>query len=282
MKGFVLCLLLGVVWPLSEAAAQRARVPPGQEAIAADLRSTESVTIDRGISGAFGIAPQQWTPALRRAILYALESEIRLDREAALAGVHRFDDDDLAAPLTRLAVVMQDPATIPLLAQVPGVGGGALVAFGRQALPEVIRVAKEGEYHDALRCLVVLRQTVQEWGVGYFTAQERAQLKAVAALYLSPRAPMIQRTGWSWVNRNHALQYAAQLAWVLEDAEAIGWIEAVATDAEAFEKKTGVQHSGTHKELQEILDGAPMLPRLQPLRAFLSSYRELYGRNWDQ
>ncbi len=60
MSGFLFCLMLGMVWPLSEVAAQRPRVPSSEEDIVAALRSTDIKTIDLGISGAMRIGPKGW------------------------------------------------------------------------------------------------------------------------------------------------------------------------------------------------------------------------------
>ncbi len=69
---------------------------------------------------------------------------MRRDEEAIRAGVQRFTDDNLQGPLSRLAAVMQDPAAIPLLAlTADATQRAALIAFGRQALPDLMRVARE-------------------------------------------------------------------------------------------------------------------------------------------
>ena len=82
-------------------------------------------------------------------------------------------------------------------------------------------------------------------------------MKSVAALYVSPGTP----NGYKKV-------YAAQLLLVLEDAEGRGWVEAAAPG---------------DKQLQDLLDGAPMLPLLgKPLSWHLARHREVYGHNWDQ
>ena len=278
MRILLSCLLLGVATPLLEATAQQNRVPTSQEEIASHLRSTDIGTIDLGIRGAIRIAPEQWTPALRRAILYALESEYRRDEEAARAGVYRFTDDGLVAPLAELAVVMQDPAAIPLLAEgaLMVMPRSALVSFGRQALPDLVRVAREGDYDEVMGVLIVLRQMIQAWGVRYLTAQERAQLKAVAALYLSPDIPQVNSAV-----KNPPLKYVAQLALVLDDAEARAWVEDLVAGAAPLQAKLGRFARG-NRAARELLGGAPMLPESTPLSVYLTGYRELYGHNWEQ
>ena len=273
MRSFFFCLLLLLAWPLSEVAAQRPREPTSEEEIVAALRSTDIPTIFLGVSGVISIGPpEEWSPTLRSAILYALESEMRRDAEAARAGVYRFaeagfTDENLQGPLTDLAAVMQDPAAIPLLVlSTDPTERAALIDFGRQALPDLLRVAREGDYLRVPRegdffalkgALIVLRQMVQARGLGYFTAQERAQMKSVAALYVSPGTP-----------NSYKKVYAAQLLLVLEDAEGRGWVEAAAPG---------------DKQLQDLLDGAPMLPLLgKPLSWHLARHREVYGHNWDQ
>ena len=274
MRTSLFYLLLSVVLPLSEAAAQRSQVLPKQESIATDLRSTDIPTLLRGVSDVTRIPYQKWTPTLRSAILYALESEIQQDLEARRARVYRWHDEPARLELAYFAIVMQDPAAIPSLVLMSGemsYARSALAAFGRQALPDVIRVAKGDDYFDVKGCLITLRVMVQQWGGGYFTAQERAQLKAVADLYLSPSTPKI-RTDWGRVKRAYTLLYAAMLALVLEDAEARMWVERLATDAEALQEKAGDRTLFIQKDLQEVLGGGPMLPPTYPLSKILERY----------
>ncbi len=127
MRSFVFCLLL-LAGAFSEAAAQRSWTLPSQEAIAADLRSDNLDTLSRGMLYVDHIPYQDWTPALRSAILYALASEIQRDREAMRLGVHRFKDDGTTAFLAEYAIVMQDPAAIPSLGH--GIGVGEVRASG--------------------------------------------------------------------------------------------------------------------------------------------------------
>ncbi len=101
----------------------------------------------------------------------------------------------------------------------------------------------------------MLRQMVQARGLEYFTPQERAQLKAVGGLYLSPSSPT-----------NPKMYYAAGLLLVLEDAEARSWVV-----------------GRGNERVQDLLDGAPPLPLLgKPLSEILAGYREMYGHHWDQ
>ena len=111
-----------------------------------------------------------------------------------------------------------------------------------------------------------LPEMVQYWGTGYFTAEEYARLKVVAALYLSPDTPAI-RPDWHPQARVYTLIYAADLALVLEDAEARRWVEQLAMDAEAFQERISESESvgemnwvQEQYRLRKILDGGPMLP----------------------
>ena len=275
MRFFFVCLLLGV-WPLSEASAQRVRELPSQEEIAATFRDTDGTAKAHGDARGYAraIPHEQWTPELRSAILYSLENEIRLDKEAIQAGVQRWYDEPASVFLSELAVVMQDPAAIPLLVQVPMgfLEESALANFGRQAFPEVLRVARapnDADYYAVRSCLITLRVMVQQWGLEYFTPQERAQLKAVVALYVSPTTPPI-RADWSYVRINATVNYAAQLGLVLEGVEIREWVERLVTSREAFEESTGGRLDAyTEKMLKQDLDGGPMLPVVKPLSVYL-------------
>ena len=275
----MICLLLGIVSPLSIVVGQQPRVPSSQDEIAAYLRIEDIPTVSLGIIGVSRIPHQEWTPALRSAILYALESEIQRDEEAARLGIQRFADENLVASLARLAIVMQDPATIPSLALMGGMGSAraALIAFGRQALPEMIRVVKEGNFNDATGCLIGIRQMAQEWGLGYFTLEEREKLKTLTAQFLSPDVPMIV-ADWHPAYRAIILKDAAHLALVLDDLQARGWVEHLAYSTESYQEKTGSPHADYHmKALQEALNGEPMLPETRPLSEYLESWKGGYG-----
>ena len=244
-----------------------------QEEIAAQLKSEAIATISDGINGASRIPRQDWTPGLREAILYALKMEQERDAEAARQGVQRFFDENLAASLARLAVATQDPAAIPLLVQVHGIGAvsAALVAFGRLAVPDMIRVVKEGEFGAATSCLISLRHMVQVRGLVYFTLAERAELKALVALFLMPGKPMIRDD----LAKVVVLRRVVQLALALDDSEARRWIENLATDSDAFQEKVGTPLSDFHsRRLQDLLDGAALLPEPEPLSAYFEEWRK--------
>ena len=147
---------------------------------------------------------------------------------------------------------MRDPAAIPLLA---GTGHyAALIDFGRQALPDLLRVAREEDFFPSTDALATLRQMVQVRGLEYFTAQERAQLKAVAGLYLSPGSPT-----------NPKMYYAAQLLLVLEDEEARSWVV-----------------GRGNQDVRDLLDGAPMEPLVgRSLDEILAKYREAMRPHWE-
>ena len=219
------------------------------------------------------IQNQDWTPSLREAILYALEMEIHRDAEAQRQGVHRFRDDNLKAPLARMAVVTRDPAAIPSLVQMAGIVSvrAALVEFGRLALPDLIQVVEQGYTYDAFRCLTTLRHMVQVRGLDYFSDVERVQLKNLVALFLSPDAPMMSGD----LSKGMVLARASQLASLLDDTEARGWIEAVATNPIAYQSKTGeLPTEFDLSRLRIALDGGVMLPEPVPLDAYFEAWRE--------
>ena len=286
MKSITSSLLLTAVMALSatllDAAAQDAQVPRSQADIAADLRSDDIDTMLRGMRH-LNFPVSEWTPALRSALLYALESEIRRDLEAQAAQIYRWHDEPAMTELAYRAMVIQDPAAIPSLALVVGelsYARSALVAFGRQALPDVIRVARwespvlaccpEMAAFEADGSLLTLREMVEHWGLAYFTPEEQAQLKGVVAMYLSPDTPPLP-PGGSRVIRGFLLKYAAGVAMALNDTEARGWIEHMATNAEAYSTKTGDPPYG-QAHLRRVLVGNPEWPPLPPLSRLFDRY----------
>ena len=184
------------------------------------------------------------------------------DAEAARQGRHRFVDDNLSAPLARLAVVTQDPAAIPLLVQVHGIGAvrAALVAFGRLALPDLIRVVKDGGFDEAISCMITLRQLVQVKGVDYFTDAERAKLKLLVSLFLVPGDPMVRDD----LSKRITMKRAVQLALVLDDAEAREWVQDIASSNDLYQAKTGSQYPEYYRGLlQEMLGRLSAAPRTE-------------------
>ena len=273
MKRTIAWVSVGLFLLLSTAEAQQLPLAAHQEQIAAQLRSEDISTISQGIGGASRIPYQEWTPELREAILYALEMEKLRDAEAARQGRHRFIDDNLSAPLARLAVVTQDPAAIPLLVQVHGIGAvrAALVAFGRLALPDLIRVVKDGGFDEAISCMITLRQLVQVKGVDYFTDAERAKLKLLVSLFLVPGDPMVRDD----LSKRITMKRAVQLALVLDDAEAREWVQDIASSNDLYQAKTGSQYPEYYRGLlQEMLDGATLLPEPRPLSEYFETWAE--------
>ena len=274
MKHALLLLLWGFVGQLLVAQDLRS-----QAAIAADLRSSETETISKAISDTHRIPKEQRNAELRQAILYALEAEYRRDEEARLAGVNRFYDEPLTFLLADLAIELQDPAVIPTLVLVAETNSDiakALAAFGRLALPIAVQAARGFDPGRAVRCIVALRYMVEEWGIGHFTAAERAELKSLVASYLEPGQPVI-RTGEPGISGPNRVRHAAMLALVLEDEEAHGWVERLISDEVAFIErlptKEAVLIPQTITQIQGYLDGTPFLPAHRPL----SEFRERYG-----
>ena len=255
-------LLWALLWPLSEGRAQIPSPPPDQGAIAADLRTADIPTIERGMIAADSIPHQEWSPELRSAILYALEAEIQRDIAAKRAGKYRFADENLSLFLYRMAIVLEDPAAIPSLILLTGgfdPARSALAAWGRQALPQLIdAAASDGRYSSSeeyvVGCLRTLRYMVEHWGLGYFTAAERAEMKAVTDRYLSPETGRIHKDaeGWTLTTKYLLVQDAAFLAMALEDSEARAWIERLGTDSEAFKEKIGGRSELSKREAQRM------------------------------
>ena len=274
MKYILLLIVVGSIE--HQVAAQPLRA---QQDIAADLRSTDTKTISAAVSDAGQIPARELTPELRQAILFALEAEYRRDEEARLAGVNRFYDEPLTFFLADLAIELQDPAVIPSLVLVAETNSDiakALAAFGRLALPIAVQAARGFDPGRAVRCIVALRYMVEEWGIGHFTAAERAELKSLVASYLEPGQPVI-RTGEPGISGPNRVRHAAMLALVLEDEEAHGWVERLTSDEVAFIErlptKEAVLIPQTITQIQGYLDGKPFLPAHRPL----SEFRERYG-----
>jgi len=277
MKLFISYLLLAITWSYSDAAAQRGRPLPSQENISADLRSADIQTLVAATSHAARIPVEEWSPALRDAILYALENEIRRDLEARQEGRQRWFDEPLRWHLTDLAVSMQDPVAIPLLTLTTGdlvSVRSVLAAFGRQALPHLLHVARgqgDTEARNVKGCLIALYEMVQQWGLEYFTTQERTQLKLVAALYLAPSTSEI-RTDWDSVARGAALRNAAILALLLEDAEARMWVERLIADPESFPDKEAAKYAMESERRFHYSPKSPLAPDVTPLGNFIEAF----------
>ena len=275
-------VLLGVLSRTTDVAAQAPAVPVTQEDIVTHLRSDKIAVLSLGISGVSRTPHQEWTPDVREAIVFALAMEIQRDLEAARLGVHRFSDGNLVAPLARLAVVTKDPAAIPSLVRMTGMGSvrAALASFGRLALPELIRVVREEEFGVAYKCLIVLRQMVEEKGQSYFNEAERAQLKALVAGFLASDRPMI-RAEWDPEFKSIIVKHAAYLALVLHDVEARSWVTTLAQSTENLKARAGTDVPEYHLAfLQAALRGEPLLPLSVPLSDYLQSWRkrERYGQ----
>jgi len=272
VKPRALCLLLTIICFSSEASAQLRLSLPSQEIIAADLRSADIEALVVATSHATRIPIEEWSPTLRSAILYALEHEIRRDTEARRAKQPRWLDEPLSLRLIELAIDMQDPAAIPSLVLMADHARNALVAFGRQALPHLLSIAKGGknlELFVVRGSLTTMYEMVQEWGIKHFTAEEQAQLKEVAALYLVPDTQE-DRVDWDYGDRGAILRKAAILALVLEDTEARAWVERLVADPEAFPDKEAAKYA---LEIERWFYNLPPIPNT-PLDDFIEAFEK--------
>ena len=259
-----------------QAAAQQTR---SQEEIASDLLSADIRTIDVAISDAGRIPSKEWSTTLRRAIVGALEAEFRRDQQAKEEGYVRLYDEPLSHFLADLALHLQDPATIPTLVLVVEVHTAiqyALAAFGRLALPEALRAARDGDNpRRALKCMLALRFMVQEWGLEYFTYEERAELKSLVAAYLAPGLPVIHTIEPEFYGPLR-LEYAAMLALVLDDEEVRSWVDRLASDEAAFIERLPAGEAGwisqIMAQIRGYLNGEPFLPAHRPLSEFRGRY----------
>ena len=144
-----------------------------------------------------------------------------------------------------IPIEMEDPATIPALVLVAEVNtdiSQALAAFGHPAFSETINAAYGYDSGRAIECIIALRFMVEEWGLAYFNVSERAELKALVGAHLAVDQPVVQ-TERPTVDGPRRARQAAILALLLDDAEARGWVERLASDEAAFRKKLPGQES---------------------------------------
>ena len=271
----------GIIWLLLfcttslPLAAQSNRI----QDIVGRLRSSDKETIGRAISDAKRISGEEWTTELIEAVLYSLDAEQWRDAEARRMGYYRWYDENLAIFLLELLFRSQDPVIIPTILHTASYSSRiarVLAAFGRPALPQVITAAHGYDSERAMSCLQALRYMLKEYGIEFFTEEERAELKSIVAAHLSPDEPVLPTSEPSRYG-TWRLEYAAIVGLLMEDAEAQAWVRRVATSSDAF---LGRVPSGdansverTMRTIQGYINGEPFLPPYRPLAEF----REAYG-----
>ena len=250
------------------AAAQEGPPPPRpQSVLSLDVESADWETSARGIAEALRIPAAERGPALRWALIRALEAQ------GMLEGPRPPDYESGAGyvgSLLRTVLAMRDPASIPALMHSPMFGSRvatALADFGPQALPVALEAATGPESHPRLisNALMTLRIMVEEWGgPEALTPEHRTTLAEVAGSYLTTegvRADVVSSSGW---RIGAIVRYAMGLAVVLGDPELRRRLEEIAADASVAEA-LGVTYDTSAAETQtaaaRLLAGDPPLPR---------------------
>ena len=249
-------------------AQERPPPPRPQSALALDMESADWETSARAVGEALRIRAAERGPALRRALIGALEAQGMPD--APRAPSYEAGADYVDALLDAV-LEMRDPASIPALVRSPTFGSRvatALADFGPQALPAALEAATSPDSHHGLvgNALMTLRIMVEEWGgPGALPPGRRAELAAVAALYLNgPRgayAELVATSGWR-VGR--VISHAMGLAAVLDDPGVRSRLEEIAADASVAEALGVTYHDAAARaqaEAAALLAGTPPLPR---------------------
>ena len=236
------------------------------------------MTIGHAIIDADQIPSQQWSSDLRQAIIFALKAEYRRDEKAREEGRFRHGAEPHALFLAMLALKIQDPTTVPALVLVVNLNSDvprALAAFGRPALSDLMTVAFGHRNEPATASLTAIRFMIEDWGLEYFSQQERADIKSLVAAHLSPDLPTI-KMDWPTASGPLRVEQAATLALVLQDAETRSWVERIAANQKNYRQKTGDKESRWMNkilsDLQRYLANEPLNPQRTPLNEFRRKY----------
>ncbi len=249
-------------------AQERPPPPRPQSALALDMESADWETSARAVGEALRIRAAERGPALRRALIGALEAQGMPD--APRAPSYEAGADYVDALLDAV-LEMRDPASIPALVRSPTFGAPvatALADFGPRALPAALEAATSPDSREFLvsSALMTLRIMVEEWGgPAALSPERRAELAAAAALYLNgPGEAYAELTADSGWRVGIVVRRAMGLAAVLGDSGLRSRLEEIAADASVAEA-LGVTSDGsaarTQAEAAALLAGTPPLPR---------------------
>ena len=281
------CAISGLVTALAagwtaEAAAQRpgeARPSRPQEALALDMAGGDWDAAAGALSEALRIPRAERGPALRRALIAALEARgMRPDRRRPPAPSYEALADYVGILVDEVRE-MGDPAAIQALVRSPAFGireAVALADLGPEAMTEALEVATspESDGDRLVNGLLTLRVMVESWGGPTALSRERYErLVGAAALYLNgPGKGYAELTSSSMWHVGAVQIRALDLAAVLGDPGLRARLQEIAADpAEA--RALGVTHdipSRSSLNLQtraaSLLAGEPPNPRPESVR----------------
>lgn len=264
-------------WPAgAEAQRPAEEAPPRpQEVLALDMASGDWETARTALGEALRIPRADRGPAIRRALISALEAHmLGADRRAGPRAPSYEALADHVGVLLEEVRALCDPAAIPALARSPAFGireAVALADLGPAAMPEALDVATspDSDGDRVANGLLALRVMVELWGGPEALSPDvRARLVDAAALYLNgPGERYAELTSSTIWRVGSVLYWALGLAWVLDDPGLRARLEEIAAD-EAATRAMGVTNGfppGAPLNLQmraaSLLAGEPPRPR---------------------
>ena len=276
-------------WPGGGAAQPPAEEAPRrpQEVLALDMASADWETARSALGEALRIPRADRGPAIRRALISALEAHmLGADRPAGPRAPSYEALADHVGVLLEEVRALCDPAAIPALTRSPAFGirtAVALADLGPAAMPEALEVATspESDGDRVANGLLALRVMVELWGgPEALSSDMRARLVDAAALYLNgPGERYAELTSSTMWRGGHVLGWALDLAWVLGDPQLRARLEEIAAD-EAVTRAMGVTNDsppGMPLNVQTLaaylLAGEPPLPRPEAVMPGGDSYR---------
>ena len=286
MLGFA--VVTAASWPAG-AAAQRpgdATAQRPQEALALDMASEDWEIAGDALKTALGIPRAERGPALRRALIAALDAQgTGPDRRRPSAPDYETLADYVGVLLEEVRA-MGDPAAIPALMRSPIFGireAVALADLGPEAMPEALGVATSPESNGDLVAngFLALRVMVELWGgPEALSRDKRTELVEAAALYLNgPGHRYAELASSSMWQIGAVLSRAMDLAGVLHDPGLRARLEEIAADA-AVTRTLGVTDESppaSSLNLQtratSLLAGDPPNPRPEWVRPGGRLYR---------
>ena len=201
------------------------------------------------------MGPDSVSPALRAALIAALEQQGELFARRLRREIGEFENMELIAGLAQLVAGFRDPRAIDALAGALGASppaGDALAEFGERAVPAVLRVLEATTVASvgagALNCL---RFMVQGVGGQPLTDVTRERIRQITKERLTTRQKSF-RTVWGGID----------LAVALEDPELRRIVQSLASDRDAV-RALGVRDTDiedTQRRAIERLAGVPARP----------------------
>jgi hypothetical protein len=247
------------------ARAQQRLAQTDQHALAQQLLGDSAAERANAVAVAETLGAANTGPALRAALVAALEREGRLLRERSQAArkgaaLEELEDPEFIAHAARTVAELHDPGTIPALVNY-GLGTGGppidtLAAFGEQAAPAVLAAVMSPDTpHDTVDSgLITLRFMVEGRASRALSAGTIAQIRRAAEQHLATGKGLQITTLW----------WAIDLAIALNDAKLRGIVQSIASDQNAVLDRGVVDLqlvAQTQKRAADRLAGIPPLPR---------------------